>query len=93
MGLLASIKRLFSATDSETAPSIAVTKTETYRDFLITPTPIKNGNLYRVSATISKGEQTHHLIRADEMSDQQECIALSLRKARLMIDQQGESLF
>lgn len=91
MSLLDIIKGCFGeAAAKQPAPTV---EAENYQGFLITPAPIKKGDLYRVAATICKGEQTHQLIRADEMSNLQECTELSLRKARLMIDQQGDSIF
>ncbi|MFT5720660.1 MAG: hypothetical protein ACI9W6_000960 [Motiliproteus sp.] len=94
MSLLDVLKGFFGETTANTtAPAAAQAEAEAYQGFLITPAPIKKGNLYRVAATISKGEQTHQLIRADEMSNLQECTEFSLRKARLMIDQQGDRLF
>ncbi len=92
MGLLDRLTALFGATEKK-QPAPTPATTDTYQGFLITALPIKKGNLYRVAATISKGKRSHQLIRADEMSNEQECIALSLRKARLMIDQQGEKIF
>ncbi|MEH6473492.1 MAG: HlyU family transcriptional regulator [Halopseudomonas sp.] len=90
MSLLSMLKMLLTAPAAE-QPATAIT--EEYKGFTITPAPIKQAALYRVAATISKGDQSHQLIRADEMSDHQECVECSLRKARLMIDQQGDSLF
>ena len=94
MSLLDIFKGFFSGTAAaQPEPAAEKAEPQDYKGFLITAAPIKKGNLYRVAATISKGEQTHQLIRADEMSNLQECTALSLRKARLMIDQQGDRLF
>tara|TARA_R110002167_G_scaffold17777_7_gene67535 strand:+ start:4852 stop:5133 length:282 start_codon:yes stop_codon:yes gene_type:complete len=92
MELLNRLKALFSSETTE-SPASEPTPGVDYKGFLITPAPIRNGNLYRVAAMISKGEKNHHLIRADELGEVQECIDLSLRKARLTIDQQGEDIF
>lgn len=92
MSLLGIVKRFF-ATAAAAQPAATAAKAEAYKGFLITPAPIKKGDLYRVAATICKAEQTHQLIRADELSNLQECTELSLRKARLLIDQQGDRIF
>ena len=70
---------------------------EAYNGFAITPTPIREGNRFRVSARIDKevgGEaKSHSLIRADVMDSQADAVQASLRKARQMIDEQGDRLF
>ena len=93
MGILASLKSLLGSPslpdNNDQAPADSIE----YNGFQITPAPIKNGNMHRVAALITKDQQTHQLIRADEMADQQTCIDISLRKARETIDQQGNSIF
>ena len=72
-------------------------QSEDYNGFTITPTPIREGSEYRVSARIEKqvGEEmkTHTLIRADTMSDNDAANSASIAKAKQMIDEQGERLF
>ena len=68
-------------------------KPETYEGFTITPTPIADGSHYRVSAMIEKDGKSHTLIRADTLDDLQGANAASIRKAKQMIDEQGEQLF
>ncbi len=72
-------------------------KSEDYNGFTITPTPISEGQEYRVSARIEKqvGDEvkTHTLIRADTMSDGDAANKASVAKAKQMIDEQGERLF
>ncbi|MEM9582640.1 MAG: HlyU family transcriptional regulator [Pseudomonadota bacterium] len=72
-------------------------KIETYKDFKITPTPIREGSKFRLSARIDKdlnGEaRSHTLIRADLFGGQDEAAEASVLKARQMIDEQGERLF
>ncbi|MEH6652517.1 MAG: HlyU family transcriptional regulator [Motiliproteus sp.] len=94
MSIFSTLKSLFGAVDSDSAPSAATAEDSVdYLDYQITPAPIKNGPMYRVAATISKGDKSHQLIRADEMSCRQSCIEISLRKAKEMIDQQGDNIF
>lgn len=66
---------------------------EDYNGFRITPTPIREGGQFRVSARIEKDGRHHDLIRADTMGSQEEAIAASIRKARQIIDEQGDRLF
>jgi len=90
MGLFSKFKSLFNAEESsasEPLPSLD------YKGFSITPEPQSEGGQFRVSGWISKGEETHHFIRADVLSDQQSCADEMLRKARLLIDQQGDGIF
>jgi hypothetical protein len=70
---------------------------EHYEGFRIVPTPINEGSIYRVSARIEKdfGDQTktHELIRADTMQSLEDALAASVRKAKQVIDEQGDRLF
>lgn len=68
-----------------------------YEGYRIAPEPMLEGNDYRIAARIEKdvnGETlTHHLIRADTMSDLSDAEAASVTKAKQMIDQQGDKIF
>lgn len=68
-----------------------------YHGFAVTPSPIREGNRYRISAKIVKevdGEtKTHTLIRADTIDDLETAVEASLGKAKMLIDQQGDRLF
>ena len=89
MGLLDSLKSL--VTPSEKKPE-AFPSTE-YEGFTITPTPMPEGNHFRVCGTIGKGEQEHQFIRADLMGNAEECAKETLRKAQMTIDQIGDGIF
>lgn len=69
----------------------------THQGFAITANPSKEGGRFRVGATITKelgGEvKTHTLIRADTLEDMDTAIEVSIRKAKQMIDEQGERIF
>ena len=90
------LKKLFGggSAGGSTEPGAA---TETYKDFRITPTPTKDGGAYRVGALIEKdvdGETKRHtLIRADTLQGLEDAQAASLRKAKQVIDEQGERIF
>lgn len=69
---------------------------EEYNGFRITPAPQEDEGGWRVGARIEKevgGEaRLHHLLRADVLRDRDEAAAMSLRKARQVIDEQGERI-
>jgi hypothetical protein len=85
--------RIFGSTPSEPAPA----RGEDYKGFRITPAPIQEGGQFRVSARIEKAidgtTRTHTLIRADTMASRDEAAAISLAKARQVIDERGAALF
>jgi len=91
------LKRLFGGSSS--APKSAPKEAETieYEGFRITPEPDKQPGGYRIGARIEKDEGgetlIHHMIRADTCNSLDEASALSVAKARQMIDQMGEALF
>ena len=68
-----------------------------YKDFTITPSPIKEGTSFRISAKIHRevdGEMKEHLlIRADTTGNVDEAIETSLRKSKQVIDEQGLGIF
>ncbi len=66
---------------------------EEYKGFVITPTPISEGGQYRVSARIEKDGHSHDLIRADTIASPEQAVAISLAKARQLIDEQGDRMF
>lgn len=83
--------RLFGAKSDEPAP--AEVPGEDYKGFRITPTPIREGGQFRVSARIEKDGRRHDLVRADTTGSEDEATTVSLRKARQVIDERGEGLF
>ena len=66
---------------------------ETYKDFSITPQPMKEGQGWRIGALIEKDGQSHRLIRADVINDLDTARSASVSKAKQMIDEQGVRLF
>jgi len=92
MGLLSSIKSMFSGGEAEpkepeTLPS------EEYKGFTITPAPVEDGAGYRINGTITKGEQSHTFIRADTLPTAESCAQEMIRKSKQMIDYQGDKIF
>ena len=70
---------------------------EEHKGFRITPKPIRAGGQYRVAARIEKEVggvlRVHELVRGDTLASPDEARALSVAKARQMIDEQGDDLF
>lgn len=81
--------RLFGSKPSEPSPA----QGEEYKGFRITPAPGRDGGQYRVGARIEKDGRTHTLIRADTMASLDVATAISLAKAKKVIDEQGERVF
>ena len=97
MGILSGLKSLFSG--SGETPAKAEEAIE-YKGFNIIPAPMSEGGQYRVAATITKPStdteetlQTHNFIRSDLMPNRDECISITINKAKMMIDQQGGRIF
>lgn len=91
MGLLSSLKSMFSS--ESTASTAKEYPVEEYQGFFITPAPQQEGGQYRVNGTIRKGEQVHQFVRADMLPSEEACAEEMLRKAKQMIDQQGDRIF
>lgn len=70
---------------------------QVHKDFTITPTPYRDGSVYRLSALIEKdidgARKSHSLVRADTFTDEDAAVEAAVIKARRMIDEQGDRLF
>ena len=68
-----------------------------YNGYTITPEPEKGPNGWRIVGTISRevaGEvKVYRLGRADTSTDREAIVAMTIEKARRVIDEQGERLF
>lgn len=93
MSFFKTIQNLFSSGTSETSSSQAKSPTEEYCGFSITPDPVEEAGGFRVNGTIVKGDKTHQFIRADVLPTAETCAAEMVRKAKQMIDQQGDRFF
>lgn len=75
----------------------AAKEPELYKEFRIFPEPQQGAGGYRVAARIEKdlgGEtKVHQLLRADTLQTLEEAEAFSIRKAKQVIDEQGERIF
>jgi len=70
---------------------------EEYKGYRITPAPQEDESGWRLVARIEKevdgAMQSHTLLRADVLRDRDETAAAALRKAKQVIDEQGEGIF
>ncbi|WP_422370272.1 HlyU family transcriptional regulator [Hoeflea sp.] len=95
-GILGSIRGLFGGNGSARRPEPA-NEPETYKECRIYAEPMAEGSQWRLAGRIVKGEgpdaREHRLVRADLFSSRDETISATLRKARQVIDEQGDALF
>jgi len=92
MSLFSALKSMFSA--GEAAPKEPdVLPSEEYQGYIITPAPVHEEHGYRINGTIIKGENLHTFVRADTLASAEECGNEMIRKAKQMIDQQGDKIF
>lgn len=94
MGFLSGLKALFSGSGGESAQAEEAIE---HNGFVIVPAPKPEGGQYRVAATITKGDdealQTHQFIRSDLIANRDECLEVTVRKAKMTIDQLGDRIF
>ncbi len=90
-------KSLFASPGEGTAKSASKSTAVIYNDFQIVAEPQSAGGQWQVSGRIEKqfGEETkvHRFIRADTLPDADGAANEMIRKAKMMIDQQGDAIF
>ena len=68
-----------------------------YKGYTISTAPVKGPAGWRVAGTISKevggGRRVHRLERADESPNREAIVAMTIEKAKRVIDEQGERIF
>ncbi len=94
------LKRLFGLGSSEQSPadsSAATEKEVEHKGFLIKATPFKEGGQFQTCGIITKEVdgtlKEHRFIRADRFPALDDAVEVSIRKAKQVIDEQGERLF
>lgn len=96
MGLFTSLFSMFN-TSQESTSDTSLSSKEEYKGFIIIATPAAEGSQYRVNGLIRLSEadeaREHTFIRADILPTPELCTQETFRKAKLMIDQQGENIF
>jgi hypothetical protein len=87
-------KSLFGGGEPKQA---APTPGEDYKGFLIRPTPMPVGGEFQLAGEIEKevgGERkVYKFVRADRMSSRDDAASMALAKGRLIVDEQGVSMF
>jgi hypothetical protein len=90
------LRRLFGPKTGSGEPPRADEVVE-YQGYTITPAPERESGGWRLVGTISKGagseRQVHHLSRADTAPDRDAVVAMTIAKAKRLIDEQGDRLF
>lgn len=86
--------KLFGRKAGDAANDLGVA--ETYNGYVIRPNPRQDGGQWYVAGTIVReGDadgEAHEFIRADTFTSLDDAVFHSLRKARQIIDEQGERL-
>jgi len=103
MALMDTLKSLFGGKTDTGNPDAAHTgegrpeENVEYKNCLISPKPIKEGNQYRTAGTISSQSEDEtrqtHFIRADNHSSRDQAVEHCVTKARQIIDERGRNLF
>ena len=96
MGLFTSLFSMFS-TSQESTSDTGLSSEEEYKGFIIIATPAAEGSQFRINGLIrmddDEGKHEHIFIRADILPTPELCTQEIFRKAKLMIDQQGDGIF
>lgn len=94
--MLRFLRRLFQPASGASETPRADASVE-YNGFTITPAPEKEKGGWRLAGIISKGtgdeRKVHQLVRADTAADREAIVAMTIAKAKRLIDEQGERLF
>lgn len=90
------LRRLFSPGSGASETSRAEASVE-YNGYTITAAPEKEPDGWRLAGAISKGtggdRKVHQLVRADTSPDRDAIVAMTIAKAKRLIDDQGDRLF
>ncbi|PML39822.1 transcriptional regulator [Vibrio breoganii] len=86
--------RLFGSSE---APKQVVVEPIEYKGYLIYAEPIAEGGQYRIAGRITLREgdsiKTHRFIRSDLLGNEGDANELMIKKAQMLIDQMGETIF
>lgn len=89
------LKKLFGGSTTSEAPPAA--DPVEHEGYLIRPAPAPESGQFRLGAVISReinGQvKEHRLIRADLFPSRDEAIGAAIRKAKLVIAEQGDRMF
>lgn len=91
------LKRLFGGGSQASKEEAASDPAVTHKEFSIKPTPFSEDGQFQTCGIISKdvdGEmKEHRFVRADRFASRDDAVETTIRKARQLIDEQGESIF
>ena len=92
------LKKLFGGGEANQTPAEPKPVAEaTHKDCRIVAAPVPDGGQYRLAGTIEKdidGEtRVHRLIRADVFPSVDQAGEATIRKAKHVIDEQGDRIF
>lgn len=92
--LLSKLASMFSGSGS--AKQAAAEPPVRFRDFDIIAAPFKDGNHWRLAGIIRSADpddtREHHFIRSDVFSNADDAKTFAIRKAQLIIEQNGERI-
>lgn len=90
------LRRLFGAQGAP-EPEEAAGREEHYRGYRIEAVPRRDAGGWRIAGRISRerdgGVETVSFVRADVQADAEDAVAMSLLKARRLVDERGDTLF
>jgi hypothetical protein len=90
------LRRLFSPRSGASETPRAEASVE-YNGYTITPAPEKDPGGWRVAGRISReidgDRRVHRLSRADTSNDREVIVAMTIEKAKRVIDEQGDRIF
>jgi len=85
------LSRLFGKSEPK-APEAVI-----HKDYRIYPQPVREGAVFRIAARVERDVEgqtkIHNLIRADTRNSEDEAREASVDKAKMAIDQLGDSIF
>jgi len=88
------LKKLFGGGGDSSPPPAPP---EHHNGYTIRPEPVKDGGTWRIGARIEKeidgALKSHFMMRADSLQDYGDAAKASVSKAKMLVDQQGDSIF
>jgi hypothetical protein len=97
MGLGGFLKGLFGGGKGGGGDAAPGGEPVAYKDYTITPTPLRQGGQFLTAGTIAKdfpeGRKEHRFIRADTHGSAEDAAAFAVSKGRQIIDEQGDRIF
>lgn len=92
------LRKLFSRLSGDSqradeAKEAEIAARENYKNFELQAAPIRDGKTWRVAGAIvavpGDGEEKQQFVRADTCASYDDAVAISLRKARQIVDEQA----